>query len=163
MTARARCSIGSLLLVALSLPSLASAQAGREGMRTIAASNVVLNTYTTLSMSAAAGATTVRLASAADLASMSFSSLSLSSGDLLLVYQAQGATIDATNTAQYGTVTDLGSSGRWQFVRVGSVAGDEVTLSASEHPTGLSRAFSAGAQVVRVRSSRGCWWRRAAR
>jgi hypothetical protein len=152
MKLRFRSLVGSLVVTAALVPSIAQAQAGRDGMRTISATNVVLNRYTTLDAAAAPGASTITVASVAALASNEFASMSLSAGDLLLVYQPQGATIDGTDTAAYGTVTSLGNAGRWEFVRVGAVnaATNTVTLSATEHPMGLARAYSAGAQVVRV-------------
>lgn len=144
--------MGSLTLLALLAPSKASAQAGREGMRTIASSDTVLNRYTTLSAAASVGASTITVTSVAALSSADYASNALSAGDLLLVYQAQGAAIDTSNTSAYGAVTALNNAGRWQFVRVGAVNSgtNTVTLDAIEHPTGLARAFAMGAQAIRV-------------
>ncbi|MFO0562579.1 MAG: Ig-like domain-containing protein [Polyangiales bacterium] len=150
MNLRSRSLLGSLSLAALLVPSLASAQAGREGMRTISATNAVINRYTTLATAASAGASTITLSSASALASAEFAMMALSPGDLLLIYQAQGATIDATNTAAYGSVTALNGAGRWEFVRVGAVSSNTITLDAREHPTGLVRSYGPLAQVVRV-------------
>jgi hypothetical protein len=152
MKFRFRSLAGSLVVAAALVPSISWAQAGRDGMRTISATNVVLNRYTTLGVAAAPGASTLTVASVSALASSEFASMSVTAGDLLLVHQAQGATIDGTDTAVFGTVTSLGNAGRWEFVRVGAVdtATNTVTLNATEHPMGLARAYSAGAQVVRV-------------
>lgn len=127
-------------------------------MRTIAANDVVLNTYTTLGAAASAGASSITVGSVSALSSPAFASTALSAGDLLLVYQAQGATISAADTSSYGAITSLENAGRWEFVRVGSVdtATNTVTLDAREHPMGLARSYGAvgspatTAQVVRV-------------
>lgn len=121
-------------------------------MRTIAATNVVLNTYTTLGAPASAGATSLTVSSVNALASMSFASMSLTAGDLVLVYEGQGATIATADSIGYGAITALGNAGRWEFVRVGAVnaGANTITLDAREHPTGLARSYGTRAQVVRV-------------
>jgi hypothetical protein len=53
MNLRSRSLLGSLSLAALLVPSIAAAQAGREGMRTISATNAVINRCTTLGAVAA--------------------------------------------------------------------------------------------------------------
>jgi len=95
-----------------------------------------------LTADAAAGATTLTVASAAALAP-------LAAGDLVMVVQMQGATIDATNTATYGAVTALNGAGLYELVTVASVVGNVVTLNAG---CGLKNAYSAAAhtQVVWV-------------
>lgn len=115
-------------------------QPGKDGAVTVSAADTVLNTYTSLSAPAAAGAGTLTLTSTAG----------ISGGDVLLVYQAQGATIATTNTSAYGAVTSLGSAGRYEFVSVGSVSGNVVTLGVGCDTTPLRFSYASGAQVVRV-------------
>lgn len=134
------------LLAICLLPSLLSAQPGKDGARTVTATNTVLNTYTTLSAGASAGATTITVASNA-LTGGAFST-NLASGDLIMIIQMQGATINTTNTASYGNVEDYGSSGRYEFACVSSVSGSNtITLAA---PLANSYTTAGRTQVVRV-------------
>ncbi|WP_217647888.1 DUF11 domain-containing protein, partial [Dokdonella immobilis] len=95
---------------------------------------------TTLTAAAVSGDSTLTLASTAG----------ITAGDVLLVYQAQGATINTGNTAAYGAVTSLGNAGRFEFVNVISVAGNVVTLSPACSPTLLRFSYNNGSQVIRV-------------
>ena len=52
----------------------------------------------------------------------------MSEGNLVLLYQAQGATLSWTDTASYGTVRSYGGAGKWQFNIVSSVMGNNITL-----------------------------------
>lgn len=123
----------------LAMPAQAR-QIGKDGANTVAAANTVVNSYTTLTAAAAAGATTLTVASAAG----------ITPGDVLLVYQAQGATISTTNANTYGAVTALGNAGRYEYVSVASVSGTTITLGTVCDATPLRFAYSNGAQVVRV-------------
>lgn len=143
---RARRGTRTLALAALStalMGALSTAEArqpGKDGAITVTAANTVLNTYTTLSASAASGAVTLTLASTAG----------ISAGDVLLVYQAQGAAMSTSNNSAYGAVTLLGNAGRYEFVNVRSVSGSTVTLGVGCDSTPLRFSYSTGAQVVRV-------------
>ena len=115
----------------------------------------VVNTYYPATVSAAAGATTITLGAARG------ATTPISVGDLLLVVQVQGASINTTNSNVYGDGvasdpangwTALNSTGLYEFVRAASVvplAGGTLTTSA-----GLVNAYTAGGssrfQVVRV-------------
>ena len=115
-------------------------QVGKDAAITVNAANTVLNTYTTLSAPATAGSGTLTLASTAG----------ISGGDVLLVYQAQGATISTADSAAYGGITALGSAGRYEFVSVGSISGSTVTLGVGCDTTPLRFSYASGAQVIRV-------------
>jgi uncharacterized repeat protein (TIGR01451 family) len=115
---------------------------GSQGNVTVSTAGMVVNRYTSLSTDAAAGATALTVASGAALGAVA-------NGDLLMVIQMQGATIDTTNTATYGNVTALNGAGTYELVTVASVAGNAVTLNAA---CGLQNAYSAAAhtQVIWV-------------
>lgn len=115
-------------------------QIGKDGAFVATAANTVVNAYTTLTGAAAAGATTITVASAAG----------ITAGDVLLVYQAQGATISTVNSNAYGAVTALGNAGRYEFVSVAAVSGTTITLGTVCDATPLRFSYSSGAQVVRV-------------
>jgi hypothetical protein len=119
---------------------------GADGARTIAAANTVVNQYTSLTADAASGSATLTVQSAADL---NPGADALAGGDLLLVVQMQGATIDTSNAASatWGQVTALGNAGNYELVEVSSVAGNTVTLLC-----GLKNSYTATGkvQVIRV-------------
>src|SRR5690606_33981263 len=49
-------------------------------------------------------------------------------GDTVLMIQMKGARIDQSNAASFGTITDYGHAGNYEFNVVGSVAGNTITL-----------------------------------
>lgn len=144
----------ALLLVGCSEESIsrqrvskaAQAIVGQDGAFTV--NGVVqLNEYTALAANAAVGATTLQVTSAAQLDSAQFGPLA--AGNLIMIYQAQGAAIDATD-ATYGAVTALNGAGLHEMVEVASVAGNTITIG--NGCAGLRNAYSAAGrtQVVRV-------------
>jgi uncharacterized repeat protein (TIGR01451 family) len=131
-------------------PEIAAATAalgGTDGAVTVAAANTVLNQYAVLATNAAVGATSITVTNIADLTSPTFGALA--TGDLLLIAQMQGATIDTTDTANYGTVTALGSAGRYELCTVGGVAGNVITF-ASGCTLRFAYTTAGRSQVVRV-------------
>ena len=137
-----------LLTLCLALWSTASAQEGVDGALTVTAANTVLNQYATLAANVGAGATSFSVTSVADLTSTANGALA--AGDLVMLYQAQGATINATDTASFGAVTDLGSAGRYEVITVGSVSGNTITLDASCGGLDFAYATTGNTQVVRI-------------
>ena len=125
----------------------AAGQAAKDGALTVPGPNTVLNKYAVLAANAARGATslTVTYPGGAN----GLTALDLSAGDLLLVIQMQGASIDTSNTAQYGTVTALNGAGLHEFVTVASVAGPLVNLACAD---GLVNSYTAAGrvQVIKV-------------
>ena len=121
---------------------VAAGTPGLDGALTVAGTQV-LNRYAALAANAPRGATSLTLVDATPLAP-------LAAGDLLLVVQMQGATIDEDPASpRYGTVQSLGNAGRYELATVASVAGNVVSLRCAR---GLAQAYTAGghAQVVRV-------------
>lgn len=131
--------LATALCGAMAMPAQARVP-GKDGALTVGVANTVVNSYTTLSAGATAGAITFSVASAAG----------ITAGDVLLVYQAQGATIGTGNTSAYGAVTALGNAGRYEYVSVASVSGTTITLGTACDTTPLRFSYSSGAQVVRV-------------
>jgi len=131
--------LATALCGAMAMPAQARVP-GKDGALTVGVANTVVNSYTTLSVGAAAGATTLSVASAAG----------ITVGDVLLVYQAQGATIGTGNTSAYGAVTALGNAGRYEYVSVAAVSGTTITLGTACDTTPLRFSYNSGAQVVRV-------------
>jgi outer membrane protein OmpA-like peptidoglycan-associated protein len=131
-------------------PSLGSSEhavVGQDGALTVTVAGTVLNQYAPLAANAAAGATAITVNNVAALSSPAFGDLA--AGDLLMVIQMQGATIDTANTIAYGNVTAVGSAGNYELVDVTAVntGTNVVTLR-----TGLRFAYTTAGrtQVVRV-------------
>lgn len=131
--------LATALCGVLALPAQARVP-GKDGAFTASAANTTVNTTTTLTAGAATGATTITVGSAAG----------ITAGDVLMLHQAQGATISTTNASTYGAVTALGNAGRYEYVSVASVSGNTITLGTACDTTPLRFAYSGGAQVVRV-------------
>jgi hypothetical protein len=118
---------------------------GVDGALTVNVAGTVLNRYTRLTNNVAAGATQVRITSTANLTDPTYGALA--TGDLLLVIQMRGATIDTTNAVAYGNVTALNNAGRYEFVRVTSIASaTRVNVNALQY----SYTANGNVQVIRV-------------
>jgi uncharacterized repeat protein (TIGR01451 family) len=119
---------------------------GKDGDLTISAP-VSVNTYAPLVGSPAAGSTSIT----AD--NLAINIPDLAAGDVIMIYQAQGATIDTSDSVSYGTVTDYGSAGRYEFQTVASVSGNIITLAGYNGNCSGLRFDYAGIgnpQIVRV-------------
>ncbi len=87
----------------------------------------VLNQYAVLAANAPVAANSITVTNAADLNSPDFGALT--TGDLLLIIQMQGATIATPDAAAgYGNVTALNSAGLHEYVVVNNVAGNTINL-----------------------------------
>ncbi len=128
-------------LLAAAAPPARAQTPGKDGSVNIATPGTLVNVYTTLTTDAAAGATSIQVADATG----------ITAGDLLLVIQMQGATIDTTDAASYGAVTALGNAGRYELVGVASVASSTIALD-TRCSAGLRNAYTAAGrvQVIRV-------------
>lgn len=59
------------------------------------------------------------------------STLGFSSGDMGLLIQMKGSTVDRTDTALHGDISSYGAAGRFEFVDISSVAAGSVTLASA--------------------------------
>ena len=130
----------SLLLFFAS--TLVYAQAGKDGALTISTTNTVLNRYTRVTADIPIGSNSLTVVNINELNrdgisylpsgyttnSSGFASNALAPGDLILLFQAQGAVINTTNSLNYGEVTNLNNAGRYEMAYVGSVSGNTITL-----------------------------------
>src|SRR6185312_16458119 len=85
----------------------ANAQPGKDGPYTAGTANQVLNKYCPVAANITAGANTLTLATGPG--------FSLCPGDLIMVYQAQGATISFSDAISYGSVNAYNSAGLYEF------------------------------------------------
>ncbi len=133
--------LGLLMGLGISLSSPAFAYSpGKDGVGTVTTANTVINTYYTVTAGLTAGGSTVPLSSVTG----------LSVGDVLMLYQAQGATITTTNSAAYGAVTALNNAGRYELVSIVSIAANTVTIN-TDCSAGLRYSYTNGlTQAIRV-------------
>lgn len=132
----------------------AKAQSGKNGDVTITSSGAMVNAYTTLTADAAAGSMRIKVAN--NTLSNNFSG-PLEDGDLIFIYQAQGATLngwlDGNNVGMpgdvtWGEITDYNSSGNYEFVEVRkSNSADSIGLSC---PLQHDYTVAGKTQIVRV-------------
>lgn len=137
----------AVLLLAAASGALAE-QPGKDGPLTVTAANTVINGYTQVVGAPAAGASTITVANISQLA---YSGRALEYNDLVLIYQAQGATITTTDTSSYGAVTSYNSAGRFEFITVMGVNGNTITLAGCGTGSRLRWSYDNNrAQAVRV-------------
>jgi gliding motility-associated-like protein len=109
----------------LALSFLANAQPGKLGNSTITGLNTVVNAYDVLAANVATGSTAIAVSNISNL----FSGTALGAGDLVMIYQAQGATIQTTDDNNYGTILSYNGAGLYEFAYVSSVAGNTISLA----------------------------------
>ncbi|MEL6486200.1 MAG: hypothetical protein AAFQ13_03530 [Pseudomonadota bacterium] len=152
MRALGRLGVSSLLslfvaLLCLLLPtSLAAESPGKDGDVTIVGTQVV-NEYGRLSSNTAAGSMQVSVDG------LALNLPSLEAGDLIMVYEAQGANIRGSDNARYGEVRNLNSAGRYEFHTVKQITGNTIILhDFGGACSGLTFSYTTAgkAQVIRV-------------
>lgn len=158
----------TLLLLSVFSASIL-AQRGKNGSYTVTAANTQINAYTSVTANAAVNATAITVAS--NTLTSGVLTTALAPGDLIMIIQMQGATmdVDVTPTASWGghytvpnghqgdwgsfqslwgNVTAYNNAGRYELVEVRSIAGG-TTINLM---CGLQYAYTASGhvQVVRV-------------
>jgi hypothetical protein len=108
-----------LLAVVFFLTAQLFAQPGINGAGNITGSNVDVNTFTYLTNNAASGATSIRVNNSA-LTGANFTA-ALSAGDLILIIQMQGASVNVVNSSSFGAISNYNNVGLYEFKCVASV------------------------------------------
>lgn len=145
----------TFILACVLLYSLAFAQRGKDGAKTVSTANNIVNEYTALTANAVAGSTTLTVANSGLNANNRFAA-PLAPGDLVMIIQMQGASLLGTLTGNiaspldstWGTITSYNNCGNNEFAEVLAVPnGTTITLRC-----GLEKDYTAAgkAQVVRV-------------
>lgn len=125
----------------------ARANPGKDGAKTITAVNTIVNEYTYLTSNVSSGGTQIQCNSNTINANGRFSG-NLAAGDLLLIIQMQGASINTGSTSSYGSVTAYNSAGLYEFAKVSSIGSSgKINLA---NALRNSYATSGKVQVVRV-------------
>jgi uncharacterized repeat protein (TIGR01451 family) len=138
-----------LLSLLLACGPAAWAQQGKNGAGTITAANTVVNAYTSLTVDAAAGASTINVASSA-LTGGAFGGTSLAPGDFVMLIQMQGASITSTNTSTYGNIANYNNAGRYELLEVRAVpSATSITFQCA-----LTNSYTAAGKVQVVRIPR---------
>ncbi len=144
------------------------AQRAKNGTYAATTLNTVVNSYTAMTVNATANQTSISVSDA--VLTNSILTASLAQGDLLLIVQMQGASLDIDLTAtvdwggsytsaighagdwynfldQWGQVTNYNQAGKNEYVQVASVSGTTINLTC-----GLknSYAISGKVQVIRI-------------
>lgn len=142
----------SISFLTLFICSSLFSQKGKHGTLTVSALNIRVNEFTTLSASVAAGGNTISVA-ASGLNSNSRFTSTLQVGDLIMIYQTQGAIIKTFSTvagqdSTYGQILNYNNAGNYEFAQVYSIPNaTSIVLDC-----GLQHSyFSTGkTQIVRV-------------
>ena len=125
----------------------AMAALGMHGAKTVSSTGVIVNEYTSLTSNASSGSTSINVSSSGLNANGRFSG-NLAAGELLMIIQMQGASINNTDASTYGAVTSYNNCGNFEFVEVQSIlSGTSIRLA-----NGLARSYSTSGkvQVIRV-------------
>jgi len=138
---------------------VAFAQKGKSGFLTVS-STIKVNEYTSLTVDASAGNTAITVANSGLNTNNRFSA-SLSAGDLIMIIQMQGATINGIpdpgnpnislpNDSSWGAVLNYNNCGNYEFREVASVPnGTTINLSCA-----LANNYTAAGKVQIVRIPR---------
>lgn len=152
--------ITSTLIIILILlgtqPINTLAAPGIDGSLIITTANTVLNRYTGVNSITGNTVTISDIANLND-GSGHYTSNILSPGDMILIYQAQGANFtDTTDTAAWGSFS-YNNAGAYEFAVVSSISGNNITLDSSNSTPyscgGISNSYdtvNGSVQVVRV-------------
>lgn len=118
-------------------------QFGKNGSLTLSTGTTIVNQYTSLSINVSVGQNTLVVTSITDLNIPS----PLTCGDLIMLYEAQGANMTTTNSSSYGTITNYNNAGVFEFIHVSSVNGNTITLTG---PLSNSYTVSGKTQIIKV-------------
>lgn len=134
---------GVLSVVLLMFPCFSFGQPGKSGAITISAPNTVVNCYSPVTNNVTAGATSVTVNNSGG------SNCNWECGDLVMIYQAQGASINTANSDAYGAITAYNSAGLYEFNYVTFASGNTVNL---QNPLANSYQTAGRVQLIKVPS-----------
>lgn len=149
-----------LIIGSIIFPLFSQAQKAKDGNYSFSpgsATTVIPNRYSALSATASAGATSVTVTNITELAGSfsftnsvnTFATSALAAGDLVMIIQVQGATIDQTNTASYGSISTYNGAGNYKLRTVQTVAGNTINFCVALTYT-YTQGGTARSQVVRI-------------
>lgn len=117
-----------LFLLNMCFIQFSYAQLGKDGVGNIGIDTDVNPTKTNLTANATIGATSIQVTNGTGFLA----------GDLIMIYQAQGAEIKTTvDDETWGSITNMQNAGGYEFVEVAGVVGTTITLK-----TGLDKGYT---------------------
>ncbi len=133
----------------LNTPAVAKAEiSGKDGSLTVTAPNTIINKYGVLAVDAPAGASMITVTNPGGANGLDLSTLT--AGDLIMIIQMAGASINTANNQNYGAVTSLNSAGRHEFVTVSSVQGNIIKINPPCGGLLFSYSAAGKTQIIRV-------------
>lgn len=149
-------SVFSLLVLLAAYYSDVQAAPGVDGDFIVTAANTILNRYSEVTSISGNTVTVNNIANLND-GSGHYTNNTLSTGDMILIYQAQGASFtNTTNTAAWGAFS-TNNAGGYEFAVVASVSGNDITVvnigGPPYHCGGIANTYdtvNGNVQVVRV-------------
>ncbi len=137
-----------LILLAVFFLKICFAQKGKNGAEIVNTTSTIVNEYTSL-ISDADSATTSITVSDNTLNTNGRFSGPLSAGDLIMIIQMQGATINGTaKDSTWGAITNYGNCGWYEFKQVAGVSGS--TTINLQCPLQHNYTAAGNVQVMRV-------------
>ncbi len=130
-------------------PSVTRAEiSGKDGELIVTLPNTVVNKYGVLAVDALAGSSQIAVNNPGGANGLDINTLA--AGDLIMVIQMSGASIDVSNTLNYGLVTNLNNAGRHEFVTVNKVQGNTITINPPCGGLRFNYTASGKVQIIRV-------------
>lgn len=131
------------LLFLILITTRSIAQFGKNGQLSISSGTSIVNQYAKISNDIPVGQTYIVVSSISTLNAPN----NLECGDLIMIYQSQGATMLNSNNSSYGTVSNYNSAGLYEFKQVTSVNGNTISLNSA-----ITNSYSSlgQTQVVKV-------------
>ena len=137
-----------------STSSVQEALTGHDGALAVTTANTVVNQYAVLGADVVAGATSITITNAGDFTQSGAFTSAFGAGDLVMLYQPQGATIDATDSAAYGAVGAAGGggAGNYELAHVTGTSNGGTTIALETSCGGLAHAYTTAGhtEVIRV-------------
>lgn len=127
----------------LAITMVSFAQPGRDGAVTITSPNTVVNCYSPVTNDVTAGSTSVTVNNSGG------NNCNWACGELVMLYQAQGASINTSNTSAYGSVSNYNNSGLYEFNYVVAYNGNTVIV---QNPWQNNYTSSGRIQLVKIPS-----------
>lgn len=133
----------------LNTPSVTKAEiSGKDGELTVTQPNTIVNKYGRLAINAPAGSSMIAVDNPGGPNGLDINTLA--AGDLIMIVQMSGASVDTSNTTNYGTVSNLNNAGRHEFVTVNKVQGNTITINPPCGGLRFNYTASGKVQVIRV-------------
>ncbi|MFN0108247.1 MAG: hypothetical protein ACKVZH_05270 [Blastocatellia bacterium] len=141
--------IPAFLMSWLNTPATTRAEiSGKDGDLTVTQPNTIVNKYGKLAIDAPVGSAMIAVDNPGGPNGLDINTLA--AGDLIMIVQMSGASVDSSNTINYGQVTNLNNAGRHEFVTVNKVQGNTITINPPCGGLRFNYTASGKVQVIRV-------------